>query len=117
MSITKATLEKLAKFDTPTICNVIELFEVRPRTEGYMDARIGCCFPEMPPMVGFAATASFRSGAPPRGGDGYGGLDDQLEQFATLPGPAVVVFHSLNSGRSFEFGETVLSLLYESFGL
>src|SRR5439155_15517316 len=31
-------LAALAKFDTPTICNTIELFEVRARTAGYMDA-------------------------------------------------------------------------------
>ncbi len=29
MAITSETLAKLAKFDTPTICNVIELFDVR----------------------------------------------------------------------------------------
>src|SRR5674476_515441 len=32
-------LVALAKFDTPTISNTIELFEVRPRTAGYMDGR------------------------------------------------------------------------------
>lgn len=41
MTITKQELEKLAQFDTPTICNVIELFEVRPRNEGFMDHRTG----------------------------------------------------------------------------
>ena len=40
MTISQATLDKLAKYDTPTICNIIELFDVRPRTAGYMDARI-----------------------------------------------------------------------------
>ena len=50
-AITPAILDKLSTFDTPTICNLIELFEVRPRQTGYMDARIQACFPEMPPMV------------------------------------------------------------------
>src|ERR1035441_2139236 len=45
-------LVALAKFDTPTICNTIELFEVRPRTAGYMDGRVRACFPEMAPAVG-----------------------------------------------------------------
>jgi hypothetical protein len=44
--ITCETLEKLAKFDTPTICNLIELFDVRPRDVGFMDDRIKACFPE-----------------------------------------------------------------------
>ena len=78
------TLEKLRTFDTPTICNLIELFEVRPRNTGYMDARIQACFPEMVPMVGFAATAAFRSSGPPRGGDAYAGTGDQAERFGEL---------------------------------
>lgn len=96
MSVAAETLEKLRKFDTPTICNVIELFEVRSQTEGYMDHTIKSAFPELPPMVGFAATAAFRCGAKPTGGPGYGGLDDQLKQFQELPGPAVVVFQDLD---------------------
>ena len=59
--VSGATLGKLAQYDTPTICNVIELFEVRPQESGYMDGRIRAAFPELPPMVGFAATASFRT--------------------------------------------------------
>jgi len=31
MPVSRDTLDKLAQFDTPTICNVIELFDVRPR--------------------------------------------------------------------------------------
>src|SRR5579883_3199548 len=48
-------LKLLGQYDTPTICNVIELFEVRPRNTGYMDDRIRACFPEIPgpPIVVF----------------------------------------------------------------
>ena len=96
MPITAETLARLARFDTPTICNVIELFYVRPRNEGYMDHRIQCNFPHLPPMVGFACTAAFRSDAPPAGGDAYGSMDQQVARFAELPGPAVVVFQDLD---------------------
>ena len=61
-----------------------------------MNGRIQANFPELPPMVGYAATASFRSDAPPVGGDAYGSIQAQLEQFAKLPGPAVVVFQDLD---------------------
>ena len=54
--LSSSVLEKLTTFDTPTICNIIELFDVRPRNTGYMDARIKAAFPEMGPIVGFAAT-------------------------------------------------------------
>ncbi|MFM7845984.1 MAG: RraA family protein, partial [Planctomycetota bacterium] len=69
---TATLLKNLARFDTPTICNVIELFAVRPRNRGYMDARIRCNFLEVSPMVGFAGTAVLRSEEPPAGGDAYG---------------------------------------------
>lgn len=116
MSVATSTLEKLRQFDTPTICNVIELFELRPRNTGYMGAAIECNFPELPPMVGFAATAQFRSDAPPAGGDGYGGLGDQLELFATLPGPAVVVFQDVDDPPvGATFGEVMCST-YQAYG-
>lgn len=38
-------IEQLLKFDTPTICNVIELFDIRPRNASYMDSRLKACFP------------------------------------------------------------------------
>jgi len=55
------TLTKLRKFATPTICNIIKLFDIRPSNAGFMDARIVSFFPEMPPMVDSTATVTFRS--------------------------------------------------------
>ena len=88
--ITTEALRKLALYDTPTICNVIELFDIRPRNAGYMDARIRAAFPEMQPMVGFAATATMRC-ASPSNQSSYDMMEAQLKQFESLAGPAVVV--------------------------
>jgi len=116
MPITQETLAKLAQFDTPTICNVIELFDVRRRNVGFMDGRIRANFPEMPPMVGFASTAAFRSGAPPAGGDAYGSFIDQLRRFDELEGPAVMVFQDLDDPPvGATFGEVMCST-YQAFG-
>ena len=116
MAISSELLKKLGEIDTPTICNVIELFDVRPRNQGYMDARIKCNFPELPPMVGFACTAAFRSDAPPAGGDVYGTMDQQIAKFAELGGPAVVVFQDLDDPPvAATFGE-VMCTTYQSFG-
>ena len=109
-------MDKLRTFDTPTICNLVELFEVRPRNTGYMDARIQACFPEMAPFVGFAATATFRSSAPPREGDAYAGTEIQVERFAELSGPPVVVFQDLDDPSvAATFGE-VMCTTYQAFG-
>jgi regulator of RNase E activity RraA len=111
-----ADLELLRKFDTPTICNVVELFDLCSRTAFYMDGRIRACFPKMPPLVGYAATATFRSAAPPLAGNVYSGLADQIAAFPDLPGPAVVVFQDLDDPPvSATFGE-VMCTTYKGFG-
>jgi len=115
-TISQQTLAQLRKFDTPTICNLIEVFDVRPRNQGYMDKRIVAAFPEMPPMVGFAATATFCASLPPRGGDAYSSIDKQVERFGELSGPAVVVFQDLDAPSvAATFGE-VMCTTYQAFG-
>ena len=114
--ISKDTLHKLAQFDSPTICNVIELFNVRPRNQGYMGGQIHCNFPEFPPMVGYAVTATFRADSPSTRADSYNRLADQLEQFAEVPGPKVVVFQDLDDPPvAAVFGEVMCST-YQAFG-
>lgn len=109
-------LALLAKFDTPTVCNVIELFKVRPQSAGYMDARIRALYPSLPPMVGYAATATFRSAFAPADGRHYGSLEGQVARFAELPGPAVVVFQDIDApSAAATFGE-VMCTSYKSFG-
>ncbi|MBB31419.1 MAG: dimethylmenaquinone methyltransferase [Gemmatimonadetes bacterium] len=114
--LSQEDLDLLRKYDTPTICNVIEIFEVRPRNEGYMDSRIKACFPEMPPMVGYASTATYRSDAPPGAGDVYSSIDKQVSAFEGIPGPPVVVFQDLDDPSvAATFGE-VMCTTYKTFG-
>ena len=115
-TVSNEELELLKQFDTPTICNVIELFDVRSRNIGYMDQRIKSNFPEMPPMVGYATTATFRSNSPPRGNDAYSGLEGQIDQLEHIPEPRIVVFQDLDSPSvAATFGE-VMCTTYKAFG-
>ena len=115
-TVSNEDLELLKQFDTPTICNVIELFEIRSRNTGYMDQRIKSNFPEMPPMVGYATTATFRSNSPPRENDAYSGLEEQIDQFGDIPEPRIVVFQDLDSPSvAATFGE-VMCTTYKTFG-
>lgn len=114
--ISQEVLTKLRSFDTPTVCNLIELFAVRPQNTGYMDGRIQACFPEMPPLVGFAATATFHAAAPPWTADAYTTVDHQVARFEELSGPAVVVFQDLDvPSVGATFGE-VMCTTYQAFG-
>src|SRR5271166_3111677 len=115
-AVSPADLDLLRRYDTPTVCNVVELFDLRPRHLGYMDARIQACYPKLPPMVGYACTATFRSSDPPHSGDVYGSMADQVASFAQLPGPAIVVFQDLDDPpAAANFGEIVCTT-YKAFG-
>jgi len=110
------TLDGLRQYDTPTVCNVIELFGVRSRCNGYMDKSIQACFPKLPPMVGYAITSEFRALSPPRVSDIYGGMNAQLEAIESVDGPPVIVFQDLDvPSAAATFGEVMCST-YQSFG-
>ncbi len=109
-------LETLRKFDTPTVCNVIELFGIVPNSAGYMDQRIQACFPKLPPMVGYASTAIFSSQAPHNDPEAHQGMDLVLESFESLPGPPVMVYQDIDQpAASATFGDIMCSV-YKHFG-
>ena len=110
-------LSVLRRYDTPTVCNVIELLDVRPRNEGFMDRTIKACFPRLPPVVGYATTATFRAAEPGERGDVYASLADQVEQILEeVPAPRIVVFQDLDEPpAAATFGE-VMCTVYQAFG-
>jgi regulator of RNase E activity RraA len=63
--LTHTQLEELLKFDTPTVSNAIESFNIRPRTEGFMGPEIRCILPYDTPMIGYACTAKISALQPP----------------------------------------------------
>ena len=114
--LSESDLQLLGRYDTPTISNAIEIFKVLPQTSGYMDGRIRACFPELPPMVGYASTATLRTAAAPLAGADYAGLEEQVAKFEELPKPAVVVIQDIDSPPvAATFGE-VMTTIYKGFG-
>jgi regulator of RNase E activity RraA len=84
-------LEALKRYDSPTLSNAIETFDVRPRDVGYMSMEIRCLFPDLGPMVGYAATATIRARGRPD--------HDQTalyQHVRQVPGPRVVVVQDLD---------------------
>jgi len=72
------------------LSNAIETFDIRPRDEGYMSMDIRCIFPELGPMVGYAATATIRAKRPP-----HGDQTALYQHVREVPGPRVVVVEDL----------------------
>jgi 4-hydroxy-4-methyl-2-oxoglutarate aldolase len=116
MTVKLEMLRRLAEFDTPTICNAIEMFGVRPRNAGFMDGRIRAAFADLPPMVGFASTAKMRSTDSTAGEDAYVSLERQLGQFDTMNGPAVVVYQDLDEPAIGATVGEVMCSVYRAFG-
>jgi regulator of RNase E activity RraA len=60
-------LDALARFDTPTICNALELVLPATQAAGYTHRSLVCGFPDQAPVVGYARTATLRAKLPPAG--------------------------------------------------
>jgi regulator of RNase E activity RraA len=86
-----AVLERLRHYDTPTLSNAIEEFDIRPRDEGFASIDIKCIFPELGPMVGYAATAAIRAR-----GKRKGEQQRLYGHVLAAPGPRIVVVKDLD---------------------
>lgn len=95
-SITKEQLDALARFDTCTVSNAVETFQVRLRNTGFAGSGIRCMFEDLPPMVGFAATACLRTGAPPMSGGIYHERSDWWKSILQVPAPRIVVMEDMD---------------------
>jgi regulator of RNase E activity RraA len=62
--ISPALLTELAGFDTPTICNALEIVAPERRGFGFTVEPLQCLYPTLKPIVGFARTATIRSVQP-----------------------------------------------------
>ncbi len=114
--LTTKELESLAKISTPTISNAVELYEVRPRNEGFLSPEIRCVFPSLGRMVGYAFTATIAADLP--AGKGRALPRPEYWQAArTIPAPRVAVIQDVDNpaGKGSYWGE-VNSNIHRSLG-
>ena len=64
MSLGQELLDHLKAFDTPTICNALEVVTGTRLTTGFTTAHMVCAFPDLEPIVGFARTAQIKAATP-----------------------------------------------------
>jgi 4-hydroxy-4-methyl-2-oxoglutarate aldolase len=84
-------LESLRALDTCTVSNAIERLNARLRNEGFVSGALRCRFPDLPPMVGYAATGRIRTVSPPMAHRCYYDRMDWWTYVASLPKPRVLV--------------------------
>jgi 4-hydroxy-4-methyl-2-oxoglutarate aldolase len=104
--LTTQQIDALKKITSPSVANAIETFKMRPREEGNLSSTIRALFPELGPMVGYAATALIRAERGPIEGHRasvFGWWDFVL----SLPAPRVIVVHDLDDprGQGAQWGE------------
>jgi regulator of RNase E activity RraA len=88
-------LEALRRLDACTLANAIETFHERLRNEGFMGHDVRCLFPNLQPMIGYAATVKIRGSSPPTTGNLYSDRTDWWDYIESLPAPRIVVVQDL----------------------
>lgn len=101
-----ALLEQLRAVDTPTICNALEIIDSKFRVTGFTTKPLVCPFPDLPPMVGYARTATIRS-THSNEFDGKAGKAQRVAYYEYVagggPAPSIMVIQDLD-GADVGFG-------------
>ncbi len=98
-------IEGLRRYNTPTISNAIEVFNVRPRHQGFLPHQVRCLLPDLGVIVGYAVTSQTRAlpheDAPPDLNADY------YRYVAEATGPKIAVGQDLDdpAGLGAQFGE------------
>jgi regulator of RNase E activity RraA len=98
-------LEALARYDTPTICNALEVVAPSRRLVGYTTKPLVCPFPDLPPIVGYARTVTIRAttASPLPGAEQQKRRIAYYEYVGTGHGPRISVIQDID-GADVGFG-------------
>ncbi len=117
--LTQALIEELQQFDTPTVCNALEVVAPKRRGYGFTTKPLVCTRPELPPMVGIARTATIRAAHPSdlRGEQARALSDAYYAYIDEGQKPSIIVIADLDDERGYGswWGE-VNSNIHRGFG-
>jgi regulator of RNase E activity RraA len=101
--LSDAELETLRGFDTPTICNALEIVAPERRLYGYTTEPLVCPYPELKPICGYARTGTIRATEP----SAAAAADQRKKRLSWYeyvakggPLPSVIVLHDLDGARA-----------------
>src|SRR5262249_42444890 len=119
--IDAALLEKLKSYDTPTICNALEIVDPARRLTGFTTKPLVCPFPQLPPIVGYAKTATIPT-THAQELERKAQRAERIEYYeyiADMPHPGIMVIQDLD-GPDVGFGAfwgEVMSAVHKGLGL
>ncbi|MFC5803085.1 RraA family protein [Streptomyces formicae] len=100
-TVTGEQLLRLRQLDTPTVCNALDLVDPDFDLPCFTSRPLRCIYPELPPMVGFARTATIRAVEPPEDKEAAARLRAAYYDYvAQGPGPTVMVMEDLDGARA-----------------
>ena len=94
---------ELEGFDTPTVCNALEILAPKRRGYGFTTLPLVCARPERKPMVGLARTATIRSAHPgDLAGEAARALSDGYYAYIDAgPKPSVIVIQDIDEPKGY----------------
>lgn len=95
-SLNAEELEALRRLNASTLANAIEQFHERPRNEGFIKNSINCLFPDLPAVIGHAATVKVRGSAPPTTGT-FSDRTDWWDYILSIPAPRLVIVQDVGT--------------------
>ena len=95
--LSKVEFERLQRLDTCTVSNAIDRLKIRLRNEGSMlGSAVHCQFPNLGPMLGYAATGQIRSTSAPVTGRAYHENMNWWRYVASVPEPRILVLQDVD---------------------
>ena len=98
-TFTAEDLETLKAWDTPTICNGLEIVSPERRAKGFTVEPVVVVDPKLPPIVGLARTGIIRAKEPPRGP--IPPREDWYDYVAGVGMPTIAVIQDVDDSPGF----------------
>jgi 4-hydroxy-4-methyl-2-oxoglutarate aldolase len=111
--LTQEEMDALLAWPVPAISNAIELFNIRPRNQGFMLPEIQCRFPQMKTMIGYAVTGIITADSP----EGQRvSPPDWWAEIQKYPEPRVAVLHDIDYPLVGSFWGEVNANIHKALG-
>jgi 4-hydroxy-4-methyl-2-oxoglutarate aldolase len=94
--LSDADLDALRSLDTCSVADAVETFDLRAKNVGFADSSVRCFTEDLPPIVGFAATARLRSGDRPMSGRSYHDRTSWWNSILEIPAPRIAVLEDID---------------------
>jgi 4-hydroxy-4-methyl-2-oxoglutarate aldolase len=99
--LTETEFEAILRYDTCSVANAIETFNLRMRYDGFPKPGLRWMCESLPPMLGYACTSRVKTSEPPVDGRNYLDRTDWWNDLLELPHPLIAVVEDVDHTPGF----------------